>query len=208
MKNLSALLVLTFIFVSAGCIKHEIIPPPLPEVELNSIFTATINGEEVMLRDGVDGMEGNATQIKEIFPSPQPSTVVYYAEMRSDLVNNFIQLAMGKLAFQPEESLEPSKTAFESYFVSNIEPNFSQEANSGVMITYVDTQGIIWRSDSGSEGPKSFIFSSLEYDEDDRGEYMKFTANFTCNLYNNLTNPTESDTLVVENAVYTNYFKR
>ncbi|HAW78331.1 MAG TPA: hypothetical protein DCX27_00495, partial [Balneola sp.] len=93
-KTLSVLLLATVLF---SCIEHEVIPPPKEEVELNSSFSATLEGSQYELIQDVNGYYCDATQAKEILPTPQLSTVTYYSAMKSDAALDFIQIGIGKL---------------------------------------------------------------------------------------------------------------
>ncbi|MDX1651022.1 MAG: hypothetical protein R3277_00910 [Brumimicrobium sp.] len=201
-----SLIVLSGIFLLFSCVEHEVIPPPKPEVDLSCSFSALLEGNQYELIQDVNGYYCNATQAKEILPTPQPSKITYYSEIKSDTQLDFVQIGIGKLAFNADNSIDPSVEQFSAFFNSNTNPAFSAGAVAGVEIVFRDGSGNIWMTKEDSGEPQSFTFSSLVQESDEEGDYMKFTANFSASLYDDLTQPT--DTIVIENAVFKGYFKR
>jgi hypothetical protein len=202
-KLLSVLLLTTVLF---SCVDHEVIPPPKEEVELNSSFSAMLEGAEYELIQDVDGYYSAPTQAKEILPVPQLSTVTYFSAMKSDASDDFIQIGIGKLNFNADASIDPSVEQFSTFFNSNTNPDYSLDAESGVEVVFRDGNGTVWRSYEDSGEPQNFTFSSLVQESDEEGDYMKFVANFSLELYDDLVAPT--DTILMENAVFEGYFKK
>jgi hypothetical protein len=200
-KTLSVLLTTTVLF---SCIEHEVIPPPKDEVELNSSFSAMLEGIEYELIQDVDGYYCDPTQAKEILPNPQPSTVTYYSAIKSDAESGYIQIGIGKLNFNADAN--PSVEQFTTFFNSNTNPLYSLDAEDGIEIIFRDGSGNIWKSFEGAGYPQDFTFTSLVQESDELGDYMKFVANFSLELYDDIVTPT--DTILMENAVFEGYFKR
>jgi hypothetical protein len=186
--------------------RHEIIPPPVPMVELEASFQATIDGANYTLLENVNGTYTESTKALELNPSPQPSTATYIATMRSDTQFDQVQLRMGKLTFNADIEANPSEEQFQNYFNANTTPNYSTGPENGVMFIFRDSGGNVWYTDPASPDPQNFTFSSLVYEFDEFGQYMKFTANFSCTMYDDLADPTAS--ITVSNAIYKAYFKR
>lgn len=207
MKFFKGLTSLFGIFILASsCVEHEVIPAPKPQVELNASFTAQLEGANYELIQDVNGYYCDATQAKEILPTPQPSTVTYYSAIRSDSQLDFIQIGIGKLSFNADNSIDPSLEQFTSFFNSNTAPTYSFEAEAGVEIIFRDGQGNVWKSMEGTGEPQDFQFTSLVQESDEDGDYMKFTALFNVSLFDDITAPT--DTIVFENALFEGYFKK
>lgn len=202
-KILSVLILTTVMF---SCVEHEVIPPPKEEVELNSSFSATLEGADYELIQDVNGYYCEPTQAKEILPTPQLSTVTYFSAMKSDAALDFIQIGIGKLNFNADASIDPSVEQFTTFFNSNTNPPYSLDAESGVEVVFRDGSGTVWKSYQDSGEPQDFTFTSLVQESDEEGDYMKFVANFTLELYDDLDNPT--DTILMENAVFEGYFKK
>lgn len=206
MKNFSIFTIVVLTFGVQSCVEHEVIPPPKPEVELECSFNATIDSNEYELIEDIDGFYCDPAQEKILLPNPQPSSVKYIAAVRSGEQLDYIQLKIGKLLFNADLSPDPTEEDFETFFSANPNPGYSIDAEDGVQIAFRDNAGNVWMSSPDSQDLLIFDFSSLEYASDEEGDYMKFIASFSCNLYDNIEDPT--DTVVVENAIYKGYFKR
>lgn len=206
MRLFAATVLFSSILIMSSCIEHEVIPPPKPVVELESSFQATIEGVNYSLFENVNGTFSESTKAKEILPTPQPSTATYFSTMKSLQQLDLIQLGMGKLLFNADIDADPSKEQFETYFLANVNPNFSQNAVNGIEIIFRDNAGNVWYSNPASPDIQSFTYSILMLESDEMGDYMKFTANFSCTLFNDIAAPTAS--ISVQNAVYKAYFKR
>ena len=206
MKFFKGLASLVGIAILASCIEHEVIPPPKPEVDLTASFSGQLEGSNYELIQDVNGYYCEATQAKEILPTPQPSTVTYYSAIKSDSQLDFIQIGIGKLNFNADNSIDPSVEQFTSFFNSNTSPDYSLDAESGVEIVFRDGQGNVWRSMEGTGEPQDFQFTSLTQESDENGDYMKFTAQFNVSLFDDIQNPT--DTIVFENAIFEGYFQK
>lgn len=206
MKLLNIFVAVVALFSFNSCIEHEVIPPPKPVVELECSFSATIDGAAYNLIEDVNGMRCESTKSKEINPPPQLSTATYNAIKSSDVQLDFVQVSLGKLNFNASEDPDPSLAQFETFFNSNVTPAFSEAANAGVEIVYRDAAGSVWFSNPTSPNPQNFSFISLTQESDEDGDYMKFHASFTCYMYDDIVNPTDS--IHVENAVFKSYFKR
>ncbi len=206
MKFFNTLVTLLSIGALSSCVEHEVIPAPKPEVELNAAFSGQLEGAQYELIQDVNGYYCDATQAKEILPTPQPSTVTYYSAIRSSSQLDFIQIGLGKLNFNADNDIDPSLEQFTSFFNSNTTPMFSEAAESGVEIIFRDGQGNVWTSMEGTGEPQDFQFTSLVQESDEEGDYMKFTAQFNVSLFDDIVNPT--DTIVFENATFEGYFER
>ena len=207
MKNIKILSVLSAVgLVFASCVEHEVIPPPRPEVELECSFVAELDGEPYELVEAVDDFYCEPNQAKVLNPSPQPSFITYFASMRGDQEQDYIQIKLGRLQFNADQSSVPEVEDFEAFFNNNQAPGLSKEATNGVEIIYRDNQGKVWTSTPETEDPHNFMFSSVSLESDEENDYMKFVASFSCNLYDDIEDP--MDTLRIDNAIYRSYFTR
>lgn len=206
MKVIKGIVGLLGVAVIASCVEHEVIPPPKEEVDLSCSFSATIEGDDYELIHDVNGYFCNPSQAKEILPTPQPSSVKYYSEIRSDAQMDFLKVGLGSLSFNADEDIDPTVEQFAAFFNSNMLPDFDEDAEEGVEIVFRDGQGTVWTSMDTTQEVQNFEFTSLVQESDEEGDYMKFTATFDVSLFDDLEQPT--DTLVMENAVYSGYFER
>jgi len=189
----------------ASCIEHEVIPPPRVTVDLDCSFTATLEGADYNLVAGVGGFYCDATRAKEILPNPQPSTAKYYAAIRSDEQFDFIQVKMGSVLFDAEVGSDPTLEEFTQFFEQTTNPEFKTDANEGVEIVFRNGDGGVFFSKEADPTPQMFSITSVSQESDEEGDYLKFTANFSCNLYDDPANP--GDTVTIENGVYIGYFQ-
>jgi len=207
MKYLTGLSFVLSILIMSSCIKHEVIPPPKPEVDLPTSFRSLLEGNPYEIIKDVDGYYCESTQKKEILPAPQPSSIVYYSSIKSEQKLDYIKIGIGKLNFNAGTNNDiPSLESFTTFFNSNLAPTFKKDAEGGVEIVYRDAQGGTWFSDENSTLTQNFTFTSLLQESDESGDYMKFTARFNVSLVDDLVTPT--DTIVFENAVFEGFFER
>lgn len=208
MKYLTGLLIVFALGLLSSCIKHEIIPPPSPEVDLPASFIGSLNGATYEIIKDVDGYFCKATQAKELLPTPQLSTVTYYSSLQSESKIDFLQIGIGKLEFNADYNIDPSLEGFTSFFMDNMTQNFSAGAESGVEIVFRDSQGKIWISDP--DLPNQFVFTDLSQESDEEGDYMKFTAKFSTVLSLDVdeNDPDFGATIQFENGIFEGYFEK
>lgn len=188
----------------SSCIKHEVIPAPVPMVELNCEFTATIDATPINLVENVNGFTCSATKAKEILPAPQPSSAKYYSAMSSATSLQFIQIGIGSLQWDAAVTSDPALSQFDTFFQANANPTYSALSVGGVEVVFRDQTGTIWTSNENSVNPQTFQFTSFTQESDDDGDYMKFGTDFECYLYN----VAMDDSILVEAGNLEAYFKR
>lgn len=212
MKKITLLFAFGSLFL-AGCPKHEIIPAPEAKVSLTSSFNGTINGAVVELTQNVDSYALNATDVKTIFPSPQLSTANYYAELKSSQQLVSIRIGLGSVMFDASASNgEPGLSAFNSFFTSNLTPNYALSANNGFEVVFRDGSGNVWTSKPTNPSPaQSVEFNEIVQESDSKGDYSKFKCVFSTYVYRtyevspgNFT----TDSLLFSNSTFRGWFKR
>lgn len=211
MKYIKSLTIILGVAVLSSCIKHEVIPKPKYQATLPVSFEGEIEGAKLEIIEDFKGYSLEATQSKEIFPSPQPSSITYYSTLKSSTgVQDMVEIRLGKLLFSGNQNYIPSVADFNKFFTDDLTTpiEFKNGSDDGVVIVYRDSQGVLWTSDEASQFPQTFEITNLESDQDDDGEYMKFVANFSSALYSNILDPVASDTIQMENATFIGYFKR
>lgn len=207
MKYLAGLaIIIGTSIISSSCIKHEVVPAPLPVVDLPASFSSLLDGISYELINDVNGYYCEPTQKKEINPNPQPSTVIYYSAIKSAEKLDYVQIKIGKLKFNADSKNIPTVDEFTNYFNNIGTPDFSNDALDGVEIIFRDASGGIWYSDENMGDPQSFDFTSVKQESDEGGDYLIFTATFSASLVDDIITPT--DTLRFDNAVFKGYFKR
>jgi hypothetical protein len=205
MKKVIALFVLGSMILT-GCPKHEVIPAPEPEVDLEAKFTGNVNGANIELTENVEGFYLDASKVKTIQPSPTPSTAVYYADFKSGQTLTSIKVNLGSLSFDASvNNQEPLLETFNSFFTTNNIPSYSYQAASGFEVIYRDNLGQIFRSNPTLGGiTPNVAFTNIVQESDNSGDYSKFTCTFKCTVFN----VADSTPIIIDNAVYKGWFKR
>jgi len=205
---LSALVLLVSV---SSCIEHEVIPPPTSTVNLTCTFNGYVNGTQVELTQNVNSYLGNTQNVVDINPSPNPSFMVYMAEMLSPNQPLSVRLKLGALNWDAAANIEPTLTMFNNYHTNSAinSQNYGDNVNApGFEVTYTDNNSSIWQSRELYNVPHTVAFSNIKQQSDNTGDYSFFDCNFSCYVYRN--NPTTSliDSIYIQNAKYSGYFRR
>ena len=199
------------IFIVGGmslfsCIKHEIIPPPRPMVELTGTFSADTNGSQITYIKGLNGFDVVATNYREILSPPQASSITYFSSMESTNLFESFRLSVGREFWNAADGQFPNVNLFRLYFenLKNLlSVPFSDDATQGVSLQWRDANNQLWRSKSDSPFPQSFVFLSVSQESDETGDYVKFVSVFTATLYS----LDGTQTVTLNNGTFTGYFK-
>jgi hypothetical protein len=203
MKNLLMFLLLgTALF---SCIKHEVIPPPLPQVDLQASFSADTNGTQIAYVLDVNGFVVESTNFKEINTSPQPSNITYFSTIRSTNLQDLFKVSLGRASWDVADGISPPVNQFRIFFESKVGVNldFSEEGVDGVELQWRDSNNQLWTTDPDSPTSQFFTLTSVSQESDEDGDYLLFTAIFTATFYS----PDGSQSKRLENGVFTSYFQ-
>lgn len=201
MKHL--ILVLLGGFSLFSCIKHVVIPPPLPMVELNASFLADTNGVQLSYIKGLNGFDIKATNYREILTPPQASNIKYFCSMESTSLVEYFKVSIGRDYWNAQSGPFPAVNQFKVFFESLTNVPFSDDANAGVVLEWRDANNQVWKTKADSAFPQSFNFVSVSQESDENGDYLKFNAVFTATFYS----PDESQTRTLNNGVFIGYFQ-
>ena len=185
-----------------SCIKHEVIPPPLPQVELNASFVADTNGTQISYIKGLNGFDIKATNYREILTPPLQSNIKYFSSIESINLVEYFKVSIGRNFWNASSGAFPPVAQFRVYFESMLSIAFSDDATTGVYLEWRDANNQLWTSKEDSVLPQSFSLVAVSQESDESGDYLKFTAVFTATLYS----PDESQTRTLNNGVFTAYF--
>jgi hypothetical protein len=195
-----------------SCIKHEVIPAPVPVVDLYSHFIGDFDGATIELTENVLGYINTSEKAKIILPPPSLSQGVYYSELSSSQVLTSIKVGLGSVYWDAAVEADPSLTTFNNFFIANDNPNYSDGGTDGFEVTYRDGSGYEWKSDQNSVHQQDVLFTSIVQDSDSTGDYSLFTCNFNCYVYRTYFDPglmmDVTDSVKIENAVYQGWFRR
>ena len=210
MKNikLSIAAILTIFLGFSSCIEHEVIPAPVPEVDLFCEFSGSINSTAVQLTQNVSGYYLKTSKAKILLPPPSLSSAVYYSEILSASSNASIKVSLGSLNWDASTLNEPSIAAFNDFHANALSPVYTTGAASGFEVTYRDGLGNVWVSQQGSPNPQVVLFSNIKQESDATGDYSKFQCNFSCYVYRQEPITLVWDSLPIQNAIFKGWFKR
>lgn len=214
MKRVIAILGVVGLAISS-CIKHEIIPAPVPTADLNAHFIGDIQGGQVEITENVLGYTNVSTKAQIILPPPSLSSVVYYSGLQSTDVQTSIKVGLGSLTFDSGIASGPTLTSFNSFFLANMTPVYSNSGTNGFEVVYRDPTGREWDSNENSTGIQEVEFSAIVQESDESGDYSSFTCYFDCWVYS--LNPDSLaqtppvlhvDSMIIENAIYDGWFQK
>jgi hypothetical protein len=191
-----------------SCIEHEVIPAPIPTVDLKCSFVGTINGTGVELTQNVQGFNCLTDKTKYLLPSPALSSAVYYSEMASSQTLLSIKVGMGSVMWDAASVADPTLPIFNDFFLNNMTPAYSNNSANGIEIQYRDSNGKIWVSKENSVNLQNAIFSNIKQESDANGDYNMYTLNFGCYVYHYDIGLDELDSVRIQNAVLKAWFKR
>lgn len=206
----------------SSCNKHEVIPAPVPQIELNCSFQGDIGGAFVEYTENVD----NYTCFPSI--SKQTSSGITNAQYLYSMISTTqipsVQIAMGSLSWSdPTGTQTPALTLFNNFFLANDLPAYSDLGLNGFEVTYRDAYNLTWKSSETSAIPQDVFFDGAQtvQESDASGDYSKFVCEFSCPVFHTYTvvditvpptvPPTYRDSIayiMIENAEYRGYFKR
>lgn len=200
-----------FVALSFGlnsCIEHEVIPAPVPMVDLSCQFDGIINGTDVQLTENVTGYYCNTSKAKILLPPPSLSSAVYYSEMLSSQSPISIKVGLGSVMWDMSTAADPTLGLFNAFHALNTTPTFSNSGSTGFEVTFRDGSGSSWVSKQNSTNFQDVTFSSLTQESDTAGDYAKFTCSFDCYVYR--TNPITLvvDSINIQAATFKGWFKR
>jgi hypothetical protein len=188
---------------TASCIKHEVIPPPKPKVDLSSSFMADTSGFPIVYTKDVDGFFVEATNFRELQASPQLSNILYFNTMRSTNYADLFRVSVGRCYWDAANGQFPSVSQFKLFFEGMTNPGFSDDGINGVMLEWRDSNSQLWRSRQNSTQPQNFVFTSILQESDEDGDYVKFSSEFSCYLYS----LDGLDSVRFDNGRYSSFFK-
>ncbi len=180
MKKLFILFSFAGLAALVSCTEHEVIPPPVPLVDLECSFEALINDSSVTYTDSCD-YESAKTIVSGGVSRAQYKTTIEDVDLPGG-----IELEIRSINWIDDGSNNPTLDEFRSFFIDNPTPVFSGGIDhNGVVVRWTDLNGNVWVSDT-TDGAcvENFAFTLLVQESDATGDYMKFKSTFDCRLIN------------------------
>ena len=191
-----------------SCIKHEVIPAPVPMVDLKCHFQGIINNTNVEFTENVNGYYCTSTKAKILLPPPAYSSAKYYCEMLSSSSPVSIKVALGSIMWDASTTSDPTLSQFNTYFSNNTTPNFSDDATLGFAVAYRDGTGTVWNSKEASVNFQDVTFSNIKQESDSTGDYSLFKCSFECYVYHTDQVTLEEDSVRIQSGLFEGWFKR
>lgn len=206
-----------FVLVAAGmsltaCIEHEVIPAPVPEVELYAHFIGDIGGQLGReFTENVDYYVGSAgVNYEDNFGI---ATTKYYFNLTSTQETEGIGVMLGSISWNIASGASaPSLSSFNQFFLDNDVPPYMDNADNGFQVLYTDVNGQLWTSRQTSTNLQEVVFTDIVQESDDNGDYSKFTCDFNCwvyaDLYDQVNQVYYLDSIHIQNATLKGWFQR
>lgn len=162
-----------------ACEDHEIIPPPVPIVDLKCACDAVIDDSAVEYTDTCRYFSAKSIVSGGLSKAAYSTTI-----QRSNLVQG-MKIEICSLEWTDDGSNTPTLEQWQTYFDANMSPNYTTGTiTNGVKIWWTDPNNKVWVSDTGGICFSNFNFVSMIQDSDTTGDYMLFEASFNCKLKN------------------------
>lgn len=196
-----------------SCIKHEVIPPPTSQVDLNCYFVGYINGTQTEYTQNVIGY--NCYNSNQVYnnPSPTLSNYIYVSEISSPQQNQKIRITFGPLQWDGGVSATPTLTMFNDFHSTNsgiqiplMDAADMTTGTPGVQVEYWDSNGDRWET-STADAPGFVTFNTLEQDSDQTGDYSIFQSSFSVSVFRSDPNQGLLQ-MDLTNCQFTGWFKR
>ena len=170
-----------------ACEEHEVIPPPVPIVDLKCACDAVINDSTVEYTDTCRYFSS-----KQIVTGGV-SKASYSTTIQENNLTEGIKIEICSLEWNDDGSNTPSLDQWQTFFDNNMSPGYATGTIlNGVRVLWTDPHNKVWASDTGGVCFSDFNFVSMIQDSDTTGTYMMFEASFNCKLKNSDYGVTDS----------------
>ncbi|MBK7130926.1 MAG: hypothetical protein IPM74_18245 [Crocinitomicaceae bacterium] len=168
----------------AACEEHEVIPPPVPIVDLKCACDAVIDDSTVQYTDSCRYFSNKTINTGSLSTAEYSTTI-----QRNNLVHG-VKLTISTLEWTDDGSNTPSLEQWQAFFDNNMTPGYATGSiTNGVLVEWTDPNNKVWVSDTGGVCFSNFSFVSMIQDSDTTGDYMLFEASFNCKLKNSDYSP-------------------
>ncbi|MFT5819611.1 MAG: hypothetical protein ACI8ZM_000836 [Crocinitomix sp.] len=182
MRNLYILFGFAGLAALSSCTDHEVIPPPVPLVDLNCECEADIGDSTAT----VTYTDSCYYQSFKSIVTEGVSNARYMTSVEDEDVPGGLEIEIRSINWTDDGTNNPSLEEWKTFLNDNANPNYSDNAgHMGVAVRWIDPNGQTWASDTtASICLESFVFNTLIQESDTTGKYMQFDATFNCTLLN------------------------
>lgn len=183
MRKLYFLLGFAGLAVIHACTDHEVIPPPVPLVDLNCECEMDI-GDSINKVTYSDSCKYESAKV--ISTGGGTSSARYKTRVKDNDVPGGLEIEIRYIDWVDDGSNNPPLEAWKAFLADNPTPGYSGGySHKGIVVRWTDPNGKIWESDSTSTVcVKDFVFNTMIQESDTTGRYMQFDATFNCSLFN------------------------
>lgn len=180
MRKLFILFSFAGVLALNSCTDHEVIPPPVPLVDLNCECDALID-DTLWTYNEICDYESIKNIVSEGVSSARYSTSVENEEVAGGL-----EIEIRSINWTDDGSNNPTLAEWQSWLDANLNPGYSDNpGHQGVEVRWTEPDGAVWVSDTtASICIKDFAFNTMIYEQDTTGKYAQFDATFNCTLLN------------------------
>jgi len=200
--------------VISSCIKHEVVPAPVPQADLYCHFAGNIGGDSTEFTQNVSYYDGFAgLNYEENFGI---ASAKYYFNMQSTTQVEAIGVMLGSITWSVASGNgAPALGTFNEFFLDNDLPPYTMDANNGFQVLYTDVSGNLWNSVDTVPSNQSVEFTNIVQESDEAGDYSKFKCSFDTKVYrrwwDNTILPSGDwvyDSISITNAELIGWFER
>lgn len=190
-----------------SCIDHEVIPAPVPQVELDAHFIGNVAGSTVELTENVNDYLNSSSADLYISQQQVNSTAVYFSTMSSPTLLRSVSVGLGSVFWDASNGeTRPTLPEFNNFYSSptNQLPSYSDNGASGFVVRYTDGNGTQYASSENSPNFQDVEFVNVKQESGENGDFNLFTCNFSCYVYTQ----DGLDSIAIQNATFRGWFKR
>lgn len=190
-----------------SCIEHEVIPAPVPQVELDAHFIGTVAGSTVEFTENVNDYINSSSADLYISQQQVNSTAVYFSTMSSPTLLRSVSVGLGSVFWDASNGeTRPTLPEFNNFYSSpsNQLPSYKDGGQGGFVVRYTDGNGTLYTSSQSSPNFQDVQFINVTQESGENGDFDLFTCKFNCYVYT----ASGTDSIAIQNAEYKGWFKR
>lgn len=167
------------VFLALGsCTEHEVIPPPVPLVDLNCECDMMMDDTNYVYDDTCKYFSSKNIVTGGV------SSAQYTTSLDDDIEPGTFLVEIRSINWTDDGSNNPSLSEWKAFLEDNPTPGYSDNIDhNGIELRWLDQYGEMWVSDT-AQGPciENFVFNTLIQESDTLGDWMQFDATMSCRM--------------------------
>jgi len=178
MRKLFILFGFTGVLAFNACTDHEIIPPPVPLVDLNCECEALIDDTSWVYDDAC-----YYESVKNIVTEGL-SSARYVTSVEEEDIAGGLEIEIRSINWTDGGTNNPTLDEWTTFLSDNSTPGYSDNTgHNGIEVRWTEPDGEVWVSDTtASVCIEDFVFNTMIIESDTTGDYAQFDATFNCTL--------------------------